>query len=556
MKVFQNYSEYLHEKKNYDAWKDSRNILEAKRLAYVKKNSIPKEQWDSDVKRAEAVLNSIDIMDEFSQSRAEDMEVITEQVKGLIVEAGMYGSIGLSTLLLLSKSLRNNFKALLKEKKYGKIPKLIFPTVLMLAPALGSIIFASAWGAGNETKASRLGRAEAINTTLYSPKQFAELTEEQKNEVEKIASEIYLSPKEAKQKQKPTRGFGIFRSIKTLFVTNEAEQRTVEYINYRIENDKNNFDKVELSEKEIKEAKRDQQLIQNIVEKIDIASQDYAEDVELATGITTTTVLAGGALAGFITHKIIKHMPKLAAVSGLVSVAVGATLPLITAIYSAKIQKQASRVGRFKVKQEFLKNPEKLIYVDDEKIKDSDDLSEIDQTKKPGFFKFLLNVLKDNKKYNRYLKTEYVEAKKKSMAREQIELTPEQEDRAVQLQTNVFKMFNKLDEKSQNFSESTEAIGEMVSSAITALIAGAGTLITALSLTKNAKRNTSSTKKIALAYLPVVASVIVACVLNIFITKEQKKASKVANMLALDDLNDYRNFVDYDKLLNTKKESV
>ena len=555
MKVFKNYSEYLSEKKNYEPWKDSRNIQEAKRLAYIKQNSIPKEQWTSDIQRAEAVLNSIDIMDEFSQARAEDMEVVTNQVKGWISELGVYGTMGVGALLLLSKSVKNNLKEVFTDRNYSKVPKLILPAIALLAPILGSIVFASVWGAGTETKASRLGRAEAINTTLYSPKQFAELTEEQEKEVDRIASDIYLTPEQAKSKQKTTRGFGIFKSIKTIFVANEQEKQTIDYINYRINADQNSFDKYELDEKEIHEAKRDQQLIQNLVEKIDIASQDYAEDVELAVEAVTTTALAGGILTGFVANKIIKKMPNLGPYSILISGAVGFAIPLLAAIFGTKLQKQASRVGRFKVKQDFLKNPEKLIYVDDEKIKGSDDLSELKYDKKPGFFKFLLNVVKNNKEYNKYMKSEYVESKKRAIAKEQIEITPEQTERAIQLQTNVFKMFNKLDEKSQNFSESTEAIGEMLSSTIVTLLGTIGMGLTALGLSKSkANRGKSTVEKILISYIPLIASILIANVLNVFITKEQKKASKVANMLAIKDLDDYRNFVDYDK--HYKNENI
>ena len=44
---------------------------------------------------------------------------------------------------------------------------------------------------------------------------------------------------------------------------------------------------------------------------------------------------------------------------------IGAAIPLGMAIYAAKAQKQASRIGRFKVKQEMLNNPAELVYVDD-----------------------------------------------------------------------------------------------------------------------------------------------------------------------------------------------
>ena len=98
MDVFNNYSEYKKQKVFYDGWKSARNITEAKRAAYINRVGIPEEQKKSDLKRAEAVLNSIDIMDDFSQARAEDMEVITNQAKGWIVEIGTYLTMGVGVL--------------------------------------------------------------------------------------------------------------------------------------------------------------------------------------------------------------------------------------------------------------------------------------------------------------------------------------------------------------------------------------------------------------------------------------------------------------------------
>ena len=35
--------------------------------------------------------------------------------------------------------------------------------------------------------------------------------------------------------------------------------------------------------------------------------------------------------------------------------------------------------------------------------------------------------------------------------------------------------------------------------------------------------------------------------INAYVTKEQKKASRVADMLAIDEMQDYRNFADYSR---------
>ena len=558
MKVFDSYSEYLREEKSYDDWKAARNKTEARRAAYIANVGVSDLQKKSDLRRAEAVLNSIDVMDEYSQARAEDMEVVTDQLKVYIMELGGYIGFGLGGLMLTtSKTIKNAYQQVFKHKNFKLAPKLILPAVITAVPILGSIVLSSVWGAGVETKASRFGRAEAINEKLNSPNQFAELTDEQEQKVKEIADGIYLPPKEAKKKNKSTKGFGIFKSFKTIIAPKESEKRTIEEINRKIESDKENFDKVVLNETEIREAKRDQQLIQNVVEKIDIASQEYAEDVELATSTVTGTALAGGLLTGYLTSKILTKFHKAASHAKLIAVAVGAAIPIIVSIYSAKIQKQASRVGRFKVKQDFRNNPEKLVYVDDEAAINQNEKEYLENNKKPNFFKFLSEVIRDNREYNKYMENEYVEATKKSMAREQIELTPEQKTRAEQLQMNTFKTFNKLDDKSQAFSESTEAVGEMTSGVLTDTIMLGGMVVSALCATKNKLKSVSNAKTTIIAYAPLALSVIASILINIRITKKQKRASKVANMLAINEMNDYRNFVNYnDKVKNSELISV
>ena len=45
----------------------------------------------------------------------------------------------------------------------------------------------------------------------------------------------------------------------------------------------------------------------------------------------------------------------------------------------------------------------------------------------------------------------------------------------------------------------------------------------------------------------ILLSVLPSIGINAYITKEQKKASRVANMLAINEMQDYRNFADYSR---------
>ena len=55
-----------------------------------------------------------------------------------------------------------------------------------------------------------------------------------------------------------------------------------------------------VDEKQIRAAKRDQQILADMVRRIDVASQDYAENTELATNTMTTLALGTGGLVGWV----------------------------------------------------------------------------------------------------------------------------------------------------------------------------------------------------------------------------------------------------------------
>ena len=540
MEIIDNYLDYRKNKPQYKTWKQKCLENEAKRLAYIEKNKIPENQKETDIKRAKAILNAVDVMDEYSQSRAESMEIYTETVKSAIYNIISPISMGIGFLTFLITGKKATPKGL------------IAPIISMLASAIIPSILLSQWGAKKEVQASRKGRLEAMQKDLSSVKQFAILTKEQEEQRDKIAKTITLTAKENK-KNVPNAHLKLSEAIKTLLLEDEDLLKAQKQFKQEEKEQKSNFDK-ELTAQEIEEAKKDKQLITNVIEKIDIASQDYAENLELLTMSLSTAALAGGGLVGFITNKILSLTKINSDKKSIVSIATGTIVTIAVSIIAANIQKQGSRIARFKVKQDFLKNPEKLIYVDDEKAKNEDGTKFLNKNKKEGFFKFISNVFKYNKEYNNYIKNNNHIIQKQRKAQDKIELTPQQEKRAKQLQQNIFKSFNKLDEKSQTYSESTEALGETITMFASALM----TIPLIFGLNKSIKKITNlpdnaSKEKMMSAFSKTMFSIIKYTVLSVLpiqtlyvlITKEQKSASRVADMLAIKEMDDYRNFADY-----------
>lgn len=537
MSMFGDYKAYKKYEPSYAEWKNNRNILEAKREAYLLQH--PEIVNKNDIQRGQILLRAIDIMDEYSQKRAENMEAATESVIGMGLDFAFFGGGIIGGLLGTIKPIGEFFQRFAsKGSKNAKLIGIGIPAVI--GGLLGTLAAfpLMAWGAKAEVSASRKGRFEAMRKELDNPNGFAILTEKQLQEVEEKAKNVVLDDKKGfKSKIKNS-----FSSIKEMAVdSKEYKLQKIEF-EQELEQDNKNIDK-QLTEKEIISAKRDQQLLTKLVEKIDIASQDYAENSELATQTAIIGIGTIGGILSIFTRRVlnamkVKSAAKIDAFVKILSISAFAIMGII----SAQINKQASRVGRFKVKQELLKNPNNFVYVDDNdalKVKDF----ELKETKKQGVFSFLKTALKNNKEFNKYKKTVGKEERKFFKAVEDIKLTPKQLKEAKQLQKNTFRTFNKVDENSQKYAESIEALGQSVGYPIITLSSVIASLLAFPYLEEAAKNKIEKINNYSKYFGIIGLSIIPAIIINYMVTKEQKKASRIADMKAIEELSDYRKFI-------------
>jgi Sec7-like guanine-nucleotide exchange factor len=158
-------------------------------------------------------------------------------------------------------------------------------------------------------------------------------------------------------------------------------------------------------------------------------------------------------------------------------------------------------------------------------------------------------MYKNNKEFNKWKKTEGLKEKNHIKAMEGIELTEEQLKDAKSLQHSTFKTFNKVDESSQKYSESVEALGQSIQYPLTSILAAVGILLGGKHLTSMVGAKSSKdmlpamSKYISIIFLTLLPNIGI----NAYLTKEQKKASRVADMLAINELQDYRHFADFSK---------
>lgn len=560
MGIFADYKDYKVYNPEYKPWKDKRNLDEAKRLEYLKQNPNAQNSQKEDVQRAEALLNAIDIMDEYSQSKAENMEIVTDQMVQTATQIAQFGGSIVGGILCFIPPIAKTI-----DHIAFKINPKIDKGLSRIAVCLGTGVIASlatamglqGWAAAKQVSASRNGRFEAMQNELQDVKKFATLTDDQEKLQNELAQKIPTTKAMLKgniaQNSNMLNPLTSFRLIGEIINPNQDIEEERIAFNEELNTIPQNAPK--LTEADILKAKKDQQLLLNIAEKIDMASQDYSENTELVVGTLTALALSGGFLTGFITNKLIKgfkivnknavkYLPK----------AIGGTVALSSILLGTYLQKQASRVGRFKAKQELEKNPNNFIYVSQESIDNLKNDVQVPQKERPNLFSFCIQAIKDNLEYNKYLKTKGIEEKKKMLALKDIELTPEQIKNAKQLQKNTFKVFNKLDEKSQRYAESVEAVGATILQPIALVSSLAGMGIGAL--VAKAKNIKISSKH---GYIPLLAGSLLGAIppilVNMYFTKEEKQASRVAHMLAINEMSDYKKFVDYENLEITKPNS-
>ena len=214
MSTFGDYKSYKKYEPAYVSWKKNQDIVEAKRMAYLKQN--PDAVSDEDIQRGQTLIRAIDIMDEYSQKRAEDTEAATEAAMGMALEFLMFGGAGLGFLAGRLKPVQKLISKLSKNKKQTVALNSIIPAVA--GGLIGTIASfpLQAWGAKAEVSASRKGRFEAMRKELNNPNSFAILSDNQIKEAKEISKTVVLEEdRKNKVKAALMEGLGI-NSLKSL----------------------------------------------------------------------------------------------------------------------------------------------------------------------------------------------------------------------------------------------------------------------------------------------------------------------------------------------------
>ncbi|GBF22741.1 hypothetical protein tpqmel_0145 [Candidatus Gastranaerophilus sp. (ex Termes propinquus)] len=434
--------------KVFDKWEQEQANKRAKQEHLSKTVSIDADRAEFNKKKVETVIRATEIMDKRSEDNAQNTEMATNAIAGLALMP-----VSLCPMALMAVAPK--FMA----KHSGKMP--IVQGATTLVAGIGLIL----WGTKMTKEASRVGRFQAKNNELQDVKNFAVYSDEQIAQAKALAATM---PDEDK---KPN-------ILKAFSEMKEMLQDKKEYKKWLQESAKapqSDISNVNFTPEQLAQGEQDREILTNVVKDINIAAEEYSENVE--NTFDTLTVFSGLAAVpiGLGVSKILSAL-KIGAGGGaqkaVIAAASGLLATLGIAAWGASEQKKAARVGRFVQKQEILKDPNALLTYSEKEKQQAEHISA--PVQKKGFFaklgesfKFIKTYMQDKKAYKNYEKTERPENEKFQKALLQTELTKEQLDEAKHLQEKTFKTFDRVDEMSQRYSEDIEAGTEIAKQVVT-----------------------------------------------------------------------------------------
>lgn len=574
--------------KNFKLWEKNQKDNDAQREALHKSNNHSQEELDKAAALGENIINVIDIMDNHSESIAENVETATqlpvaiappfaalgsawaygkfvmdpnyqkvqkiqgeffnqENVQKLYSRLSNEEKIDITRKKFFNKETLKNIKnpTLKKEltelhkeyfKKAGKhikLSSLLSGFGVVGLSIISTFIGATIYSAKLQVDSSKIARFQA-REALKDPKAFVNYTPEQIAKAKQELEENPLTKKEKKKAKSTLKQNGL-KSIINLFRDRKA---------YKIAKandiDESKLVTRELTKDEFEQAQRDKDVIQRTIKIINNEAEKYSESMETAAQViingTPYLGLGVGAITSWIFNKIgffdkkynriidkncseqtkklrdayikstknkelkgmfgwvyktknwakfaksavsdIKTTEKMSKIFGryitvgmtnkgirnfAISLIGGLMTGFAGGIIGVKLQKAAARAGRFTAKRELEKDPRNFIGYTEEEYNEVKDVTsnKKEESKFKHYALFLPRVLKQYFAYNKYRKTEFKENQLLQKQLQKQEVSEQQLLEAQNLQRKLFNTFEKVDNNSQQYSESMEAAIEI-----------------------------------------------------------------------------------------------
>lgn len=535
--IFQTY------RNEYSTWRNEKDLQSAKRQEYLRRN--PDAIKDYDLQRTKILLNIVDMMDKSIIHKSDNISVAFESATSLGLG---YAAVGGSALGFLISKL--DFMQKFIQKSVQKFPKSKNIIKISMATTSGVLGVLAAYPiytmlSKMESKIYRKRRFDTMEKELQDSKIFVVLDEKQKTDFSKNIEEIRNNKKDLEINIAKNE----LKNIKQ--VAKEAWNYDKEQTKFKEKYQKDeSFYEEELTEKEIKNAKKDKALLLTLIKELNMKSQSYTEKMEK---ITNNIIALSFALGSLFTLGYESIAKKLNLKTSSLPAGVGISLFIASTFFANWAQRRASLVGKFKAKQELMQNPEQLIYVSNKKTNTIND-EEVcyESSSNNNSLKFLKEFFQNNKEYNKWKKTNSLTGKDISKAMENIEVSPEQLKDGKRLQQNLFKTLYKVDKNTQNYTNKLEMLSETVKYPITLTLGTVGSVLGFKHLAR--LRNATNSKDIlshSVKYLGTISLfTIPTMIVNSFFAKAKKFGARISDMMTMKDLEDYRFFADYSRFEN------
>lgn len=350
MDFFNSLSQVAKNRKNFRQWEKNQKDEQARREELYKR----RQYSDAEIAKAKAlgenIIDVVDIMDNHSESVAENVETATEPIVAFAPFASILGSGWLVGKFVHNPNQKNIDKIreeLINDEKakdlcnrifdfneknakhsyfskwdlthknsikriknsdlraeamkfYNKFQKDTakfrkaqkFGWISAIGLTIASFIGANIYAAKLQVDSSKIARYQA-RESLKDPKAFVNYTPEQ---IAKAKEEIAKHPELLKQKKKEKLNTGFFKSIVNILKDRKAYKKSI-----KNDTDDSKIVTRELTPDEIKQAKQDQEVIQRTVRLINNEAEKYSQNMEVAAEVLINgTPFLGAAVGGAI----------------------------------------------------------------------------------------------------------------------------------------------------------------------------------------------------------------------------------------------------------------
>ena len=538
MKILNIYSEFKNFEPTFDKWRKSENLREQKAQVVLSQKPVD-ENTLHEQKRAGILINALISLDEYAQTKAEDIDSVSQTL--LYIAVGALGAIG----TFAGKKIAGAFKS-------QKLSKTL-PSAMGIGFALSTFLPVVRTTVFNQVRANRMARFDGIySDKLFHINNFAILDSEQQKEVEKNAKNI--SDNDIKNQNTIINRANIFNSMS---VFRELTMKQGEFMYLKKHFDKkitDDLDKtkfVRFSEDEKKQSKKDRKLFTDILKKVDMEAHYPLERIEKAVNVAYSSLFAGGVLEylasdGILNLLKVKHK--------IIRPVLSWGLPVLTIMslnkQLANFLNDAVKAVRYKKMQEFVNNPNNFKDVNESEINNV--FVPKKEKEKVGFFKFFKQTFKDIKDYENYQNTKRIEEKKIALSARKINLSKQQQKDAELLRRNAQITINTLDDQLQKYASAMETITESTTIPLDIIAPVIGTFSAdKLHKTLSPKSHLGLLYKgigALIAFLPAAMS-------EIYFVKQQRKAKRCAVLIANNQLQNSDKFLDPSEKEFQKKNS-